>query len=114
MREIKFRHPIFVQGKFVEWHYWGFIDGGFQTPAIPMKASNDGRFQSYQFTGLKDKNGVEIYEGDILQLHEYGDVYKEIIYRNGCFCVHGFNWNKQACEVIGNCFENPDLLPEQP
>jgi len=64
-----------------------------------------------QFTGLKDKNGIEIYEGDFIRLHEYGeDVYKEVVFHNGAFCVHGFNWERKTAEVIGNKFQNPDLL----
>jgi len=63
MREIKFRQPIFLNGKFHKFHYWGDIKGGF---VGPMKA-NQGR-DSEQYTGLKDKNGKEIYENDIVKV----------------------------------------------
>lgn len=68
MRDIKFRQPIREKdGKFTEWFYWGFIDGNFIEPAIHLSGI-DTRPESQQFTGLHDKNGKEIYEGDILNV----------------------------------------------
>lgn len=79
-----------------------------------------------QFTGLHDKNGKEIYEGDIY--HKNGGK-GEIVFYNGCFCVKGgssFSPLNFGCEedyadiivddfvdtieVIGNIHENPELL----
>ena len=66
-----------------------------------------------QFTGLKDKNGKEIYEGDIIRLRGYGvnDSRKiqDIIFHEGKFQSHLEN-DLIGCEVIGNIYENPELI----
>lgn len=63
-----------------------------------------------QNTGLTDKNGAEIYEGDIVSLDEYEDVCVPVVFHNGMFCVKGFNWWHGSSEVIGNIYENPELI----
>jgi uncharacterized phage protein (TIGR01671 family) len=64
MNVIKFRQPTFNRGEFSGFHYWGFInDQNFTSPIPPIdKAQKD----SQMFTNLHDKNGVEIFEGDVV------------------------------------------------
>lgn len=67
-----------------------------------------------QSTGLKDKNGKLIYEGDILNyscLAGYSDIYT-CTFNNGSFLIGGLlisNTHLKS-EVIGNIYENPELL----
>jgi uncharacterized phage protein (TIGR01671 family) len=82
----------------------------------------DDKFIPLQFTGLTDKNGKEIYDGDILKYllpnmePEEGETeYIEAVsFVDGAFCVDGYTpvsatteWN---CEIIGNIYENAELL----
>jgi hypothetical protein len=79
----------------------------------------DGRFIIQQFTGLTDENRKEIYEGDIITDEEGSKAV--IVFENGTFCAdfHRFDeeydvvniyGNLQEINLIGNIFENPELL----
>lgn len=93
-----------------------------------------GEMQWSQFTGLKDKNGKEIYEGDIIR---YRDYLKVVVFDEdnahfspigtGSSCDDCYDGPKQMmrdefgksvkglwdCEVVGNVYENPEILNEK-
>jgi len=67
-----------------------------------------------EYTGLKDKNGKEIWEGDLLKYYSTGGVF-EVVFWEGCFCYMKDKksaeiFNPKNMEVIGNVHENPELL----
>lgn len=64
-------------------------------------------------TGLKDKNGKEICEGDIVLTSSVGTW--QIEERRGCFWVgkYALYGQNDYCEVIGNIHENPELLEQE-
>lgn len=120
MREIKFR----------------FYDNVVKEMIVPTKNErkdiilekwefNPKATELMQYTGLKDKNGTEIYEGDIVE-NASKDLKFQVVYEAPSFnckwiddiskryrehLTEPLAWNTYIiCEVIGNIYENPELL----
>ena len=71
-----------------------------------------------EYSGLKDMKGKEIYEGDIL-FESSSEEYFKVIFENGSFRAEVDEYSldledyARICEVVGNIYENPELLGEQ-
>ncbi len=129
MREIKFRCYIRALKKVYDITGLHYMGGSLSEVVIYDR----GKFKWFsildvdlmQYTGLVDKNGKGIFEGDILQNHFSKGVFNWlVVFENGCFGIRNigvdgylmdffradgqYYFNER--EVIGNKFENQDLL----
>jgi len=120
-REIKFRA---WDGKKMKYEVFPTGDNSIcywiGNPDVELNFHDSGSFKwkIMQFTGLHDKNGKEIWEGDILKWEywPYEDhVIENIVveYKNGRFSVPYSECDTiDSIEVIGNIYDNPELIRE--
>ena len=141
MREIIFRGKRIDNDEWVEGAFLNDRDGSFYIcPAVSDisygDSSNRRRIGCWykvdqstvgQFTGLTDKNGKRIFEGDIVRFAERRlggedvSVVEQVAFEESGFCTHRYflnNWlrsgntNLEGIEVIGNTHDNPELLED--
>ena len=133
MREILFRgkrvdNGEWIQGDIVQFPVHGVVRIVEQEPSY--KDAEVDSDTVGQYTGLTDKNGRKIFEGDIIHLEYsqvfFGGVYfgeytAEVSYKEGCFITDGTNngdeietplsgFDNDELEIIGNIHDNPELL----
>ncbi|MBC6295553.1 hypothetical protein HCJ45_00245 [Listeria sp. FSL L7-1517] len=133
MREIEFRgkaiHPNSLEQIVGSWAYGGIFENKIITRNLDMNSHYHGFISEIeidlktigQYTGLKDKNGKKIFEGDIVNFKFFdrmvGDIAGVINFIDCVWAVSDFK-NKRLyqlidvdnIEIIGNIHENPELL----
>lgn len=132
MREIKFRAWDKYENKmrqvstidFTNEDLWLIVENN------RIMSANLFEVELMRYTGIKDKNGVEVYEGDIIKyssnvinkFYAVNEILREVEFKYGMYGIKGFeggthipfgNILKCQYEVIGNIYENPNLLEEE-
>lgn len=127
MREIKFRAWDKAEKEMFmpdtennnENFFAGFVNGVLRCSESQYDEDDD--FILMQYTGLKDRNGREIFEGDLVNNEDNETAV--IIYETGSFLLQYpdspldfdslFDFQDDRLEIIGNIYQNPELLEEQ-
>lgn len=133
MRETKFRAWLKEDKKMVNVETMDFTDKSIQylkkseiNNAYILRRESFDDVELMQYTGLKDKNGKEIYEGDIVLVESGGILtrYKTVVeFKEGAliasliseenhFYIFNPGFDSNDFEVIGNIYENKNLLEE--
>jgi uncharacterized phage protein (TIGR01671 family) len=123
-REIKFR--VWNKGINSMYSVYGFNqrqiqwgkDDGSLGGSFSYGQNNKNKFILMQFTGLSDKNGKDIYDGDIVKRSLSGSnptTTDKVYFQNGSFVIGEGDFIRTissfcTLEVIGNIYENPELL----
>ncbi|MEK4263646.1 YopX family protein [Paenibacillus sp. FSL L8-0499] len=114
-REIKFRVWDILGDRMLQWGDIFDLPAWEIFPGTPEQRA----FNVMQYTGLKDKNGKEIYEGDIIDFHWTEDKDRGVAeFVDGCFKITKMKRHTPiplflrypTHEVIGNIYENPELI----
>ena len=130
MREIKFRAWLKYGKEIVDVEEIDFmnevinyIDNDYENNEQEIIGAYFENIELMQYTELKDKNNKEIYEGDIVKLRashgigvikysdEWGAFVVEYI-KPRPLAVLGMNYYKEDIEILGNIYENPELIKE--
>lgn len=138
-REIKFRGKRIDDGKWAHGSYTSMREKNRNNPFCQVESKifhriwqwedgdwNMGGYANYevipetvgQYTGLKDKNGVKIYEGDIIEHTISGNISVHEVYFDNEMLEFGLRYSGELfhCqfndefELVGNIHDNPELL----
>ena len=132
MREITFKGKRVDNGEWIEGAYMPYYYSTRYGKVAAIFTNDDVLCKTYrypvdpstvgQYTGLKDKNGKKIFEGDLVIYRDriFDEVVGVIEYDDGCFCVHTLRspnspaidivMNESEVEVIGNIHDDKEIL----